>query len=279
MNLMGAASAGEASAGEASATTAGVINEKNSKGEWLINIKDKDGKIQSVITIPRDKTYENKGREITVSNLFQILNASELFFKYVYFIHCRGTLESRTLSRGTFPSKPEKNKEPLKDIERAFLVVQAHGSVKEVPLDTIVRADLLERIVFRAEIGQLCRQHGHRGRMHVYEGAMAYHAVGKLERPYMTNDTLGLKNMEIVLTHYSTDGLNNDESENFRRQGTLEGRDRKRHKTNRSTLLESVHEEGSNRKIGGSVRKTVKKRKQKSKTNTKTRNKNRKCKP
>jgi hypothetical protein len=255
----------------ASSASASESTENEKKGGlWNINIKDTNGKIIATIIIPINKTYEQQNRHITVSNLFEILKNSDAIFKYVYFVHCRSTPESSTISRGTFPPKPEKNE--IENSERAFLVVQAHGNVKEVPLSSILTEPDLNKIVFRAEIGQLCRQHGHRGRMHVYEGAMAYHAVGKLERPYMTNDTLGLKNMEIVLTHYSTDGLNNDESEKFRRQGTLEGRDRKRHKANRSNSLGTVHEEVSNRKSGGSIRKTVKKRKQKRKTRRKTRN-------
>ena len=252
-----------ASAESAGASAAGVINTQLENGNWRINIKDKSGIIQENITIPKNKT---NGNYITVSNLVEILNNSDAIFRFIYFVHCRSTEQSSTLLTGTFPEKPKENSIAIKNSERAFLVVQAHGVIKEdEPLEDFIQKRLLDKIVFRSDIGQRCRQHSHRGRLHVYEGAMAFHAVDNLARPPMTNDRLGLKNMEIILTHYSTVLI-----PGMKRAGTLTGREPDEvTKRLASNPLETLQEKES--KIGGSIRKTVKKRKRKRKSKTRKR--------
>lgn len=278
----GAASAGGASAGTGAAgASAGALHppiENLANGDWKIYVKDLDGTFKPMI-IDQSKIFSlsKKGfPRIKVSKLVEILLDSEFQDLYFYFVHCRRTKDSGTLSNFKLPDNPSKKRgfsqafsnetghevaietghevanETVEEVP--FLLIQSHGTSTETSLESVLaKLDLekvLDKILFRAKLGQLCRQHGPRGRDYVYREIIPIYLAGKLDKPYMTDDILELKDMQIVVSTYNPE------------------------------VLRPEFALGTQTLSGGSIRKTIKKRRRKRtrkhKTKTKSRTRNRK---
>ena len=213
-----------ASMAASAASSVGATNTKHSDGSWTINIKDKKGNVISTITIPVDKIYTtpaSKKNYISVSHLVEILKGYTDFKDYFYyFVHCRGVLNKIKRSSKFKFSEPIEND---KKVDNPFLLVQAHGTTRvNDRLDYDISPDVLDKILFRANLGYLCRRHSSKNRFYVYEKAMAHYAEGKLrKKPIMTNDLLELDTMEIVLASYDSSKFNS-EYVNFGTQGEPE---------------------------------------------------------
>ena len=278
----GAASAGGASAGTGAAgASAGALHppiENLANGDWKIYVKDLDGTFKPMI-IDQSKIFSlsKKGfPRIKVSKLVEILLDSEFQDLYFYFVHCRRTKDSGTLSNFKLPDNPSKKRgfsqafsnetghevaietghevanETVEEVP--FLLIQSHGTSTETSLESVLaKLDLekvLDKILFRAKLGQLCRQHGPRGRDYVYREIIPIYLAGKLDKPYMTDDILELKDMQIVVSTYNPE------------------------------VLRPEFALGTQTLSGGSIRKTIKKRRRKRtrkhKTKTRSRTRNRK---
>jgi len=255
------ASAGS-SVGLSMASSVGAANTKHSDGSLTINIKDKKGNVVSTITIPLNKIYTtpaSKKNYISVSDLVEIFKGHTEFKDYFYyFIHCRAVLNKKKHSSTFKFSVPIEND---KKVDNPFLLVQAHGTSRvNVRLDDFISRDVLDKILFRANLGQLCRRHSSKYRFYVYEKAMASYAEGKLrKKPFMTNDLLELDTMELVLASYDSSKFNG-EYVNFGTQGEQgESPEESPYQSTHQSLY--VIEENRASSKGGTVKRKRRKRK------------------
>jgi hypothetical protein len=131
-------------------------------------------------------------------------------------------------------------------------------------LDDFISRDVLEKILFRANLGQLCRRHSSKYRFYVYEKAMAHYVEGKLtKKPFMTNDLLELDTMELVLATYDSSKFNSDyDSSNFNSQYVISGTQGESGESPEESPYQSTHQslEQSPSK-GGTVKRKRRKRK------------------
>jgi hypothetical protein len=267
-------------------------------GDIHVEIKDRDGVLKGTLLIPIDKTFEGKGKKISVSTLLSLLFSQGYKNMYIYLVHCRSIKEGpdtpglSIMPTGRYPlvHPTPYNKNTV------YLIAQAHGETRPhiplLPSDTISQDDI-DKVLYRANLGSKCRQHGPQtGEYQVYDQAMGSFVIGTKIKIHKTDDLLHIKGMELVLSNYSLRG-----DARFLKRASFSGvevnsgSELKRQKRIETGIASEfgIMEYHSNRGIsskqqkpngnihkGGSIRKTVKKRNQKRKTKTKSRTRNRK---
>lgn len=244
-----------------------------------VEIKDRDGILKGELLIPNDKTYEGKGKKIRVSTLLSLLFSQGYKNMFIYLVHCRSikdtpdTQGSSLMPEGRYPLV---HLTPYNE-NTVYLVAQAHGETMKndhlVPSDTISQADI-DRVLYRANLGSKCRQHGvQAGEYQVYDEAMGLFASGADIKIDKTDDLLLIKGMTLVLSNYSLRG-----DARFARGASfsgvnvttvITGREFKRTKRVGPGPDTSIIYSGPH--LGGSIRKTVKRRKRKTKSRNRRR--------